>query len=269
MNYQFLYGIGDMLALESHWDSYFRASIDKLYIVPYQFGLIPLFKNCEATKHIDCTLIHYPDEAKHIDYLPSDYLSYVKRVEELDLNGVETWDLEQIFQSIRKGELRFYGSSFLKSPVADVSHISLPERFVVIQTQTTIYAPHHEIRDIKECEWYTIIKILEDKDVNGVVLNNHCADHPPVNPRIIDMVGQTSIAEGIEILKIAKGYIGIDSWMAVMAAQLFKANQLLVRGPNFDLKVNMDIYYRPHTQFDFVIDAFTEENVPKHPHFFL
>lgn len=234
MDIRFYDGIGDILIFESHWSDEYRASIKKIYMRPYHSILLPVFRNCKATKHIRC--------------IPVDYEDYDERAQD--------WSIVQRFQQIERGEFQFHGSSFLKQKIVNINHIKLPKEFMLVHAQTTTNPMHiRDIRDMQEWEWRGLIRILEERNTCAVVVNSNCADHPPSHPRIIDLINLTTFAESLEILKRASGYIGIDSWLSVLAAQLFGPEQLVIRGPNYWIQQKKHIYYRPHTEFPFVRDT--------------
>lgn len=235
-------GIGDLICMESHWSKEFCQSIDKIYCLPYHFILKPLLKACSATTHINLRPIPEEDH---------------------DEKAIE-WIVTQRFLQFRRGVFEFHTSSFLQESVADISRFNLPDRFVVIQSQTTKNFSHiRKVRDMKEHEWCTLTRILEDKDVYGVVLNSNGGDPPPKHSLIVNLVGETRIAESIEILKRAEGYMGIDSWLSCLAAQRFKANELLIRSPYSWIYTDTfaDVYFKPHTDLSFIRKNFANERL--------
>ena len=156
---------------------------------------------------------------------------------------------------MRRGDYRYQGSSFLKHTVANIRHLSLPRRFFVTQHQTVINPMYvREERDMQRWEWHGVKRICDAWDMPAVVVNANNADHPPILPGIVNLIG-TRLVETVEILKRADGYVGIDSWLSCLAAQLFPADRLVVRGPDAWVKRYKDIYYRPHTRFDFLVDS--------------
>lgn len=231
MNIRIDSGIGDIIVMESHWSDSYRRSIRKMYINALNLGLLPFFNRCPTTEHIECI----PVDIAHFD------------------EWAEEWSVAHRFDEIRQGIWKFKGSDFLRYPVADISHLELPERFVVIQHQTPINSRYlREVRDLHAWEWWNVVRWLEDHDTLGVVLNSSCAEHPPDNPRVIDLIGKTLMCESLEVLKKAHGYIGIDSWLGSFAAQLFPANDFVIRCANPWCLNNKDLYYAPHKGYGFL-----------------
>ncbi len=234
MDVRFYAGIGDILAMESHWSPEFRASVRKAYIRPYQFPLVSIFKACKQTKHIR--------------FIAADYADYDERAED--------WNFVPRFHWIRSEHIPFQGSSLLRNRLCDVRRFKLPRPYMVIQTQTTLNPQNiREIRDMPTDEWTGVLYELDHRGVHGVVVNSETANRPPGHPRIVDLIGATSFAESAEILKGASGYIGIDSWLAILAAQLFDADHLRIRAAHWWTIQNQGLYYRPHSRFDFVVPS--------------
>ena len=81
--------------------------------------------------------------------------------------------------------------------------------------------------------------------MHKVILNNGPDTIPPI-PNTTDLNNKTTLAEAIGILANANGYYGIDSCLAVLAAQLFQPNQIKVKSINTHYMKSAHIYAAPH-----------------------
>lgn len=127
----------------------------------------------------------------------------------------------------------FYGSSFFKCRLPSTKKFSLPKRFAVVQSGTPFNDKGvQNQRNITVEEWPAILEWLDEKGLQGVVTNAVGGVVTPQDPRLLDLTGQTSLIESVAILKGSSGYIGIDSWQAIMATQVASNNVCKVRTPN-------------------------------------
>lgn len=249
-------GLGDFFALESH----------------YPPGLKPLLRSVyyatRASKDIaelyQLVPTEYP-ELKHHTPLWSSFFNYLAFHSKTELEGELTplppdwnttadWSIEIKFPHIENRNLIYQGSSFLKHQLT-TDLPQLPKSFAVIHPDTTDWRP----RRIQPEEWTNLIDILHQWNLTGVILNTGKYQSPE-HPELLDLSNKTTLPESIEILKRAKGFIGIDSCLSVLASQLFPAERLLIKSKFSHLLTNKQIYYAPHTSFDFIVPALTPIN---------
>ena len=92
--------------------------------------------------------------------------------------------------------------------------------------------------------------------MQGVLLHEEIIDD--YNHNIINLTGQTTIEETIEIIKNASAYIGIDSYIAFLASQLLPENKLAIKA-NADKKLLKYFYYKKFNLDKFVYPAIDYE----------
>ena len=166
---------------------------------------------------------------------------------------VEDWCIGTKFMEIIHRQYKFQGSSFLKHKLADVTHLLPNEPFWLCQFDSPHNDENHRRwRQLDKRDLRGVLKTLQDHNMLGVVVDDYRADHPPDNFRFVDMVGSTNLAESIELLKHAEGYIGLDSCMANLACQRFDKNHLRIKAVNGHYHMWKAVYCAPHTNFDFV-----------------
>lgn len=219
-------GLGDVIALESVWTEAERASLRTCYWATGAAALgRSLFESSaryRAVRHV--ALADRKD-------VPA---------------GVDDWSVRVRFPGF--WDRPWSPSTFLTGPAADLGAFTLPDRFVVCQHQTTLHAnpPQRALRDLDAPEWSALTARLEAEGLHAVVLNGPGTDPPTAHPLVVDLVGRTTPAEGLAVLRRAEGYWGIASWLCVAAAQLFDARRLWVKGPEVWLKINHGVYFAPH-----------------------
>lgn len=162
------------------------------------------------------------------------------------------YDPDLTFPIIARGELSFYGSSFLRQPWA--IETALPSRFVVIVdcTPTDIHMPR---RAFDAHDWETVLTWLTSTNQVGVVLNSKHKEPRPAHNRVLDLTGKTTLQESIAILKAADGYIGIDSCLGILAAQCFPKERLAIKSLRSHAITWQGVYYLPHTDTSFVVPS--------------
>lgn len=190
------------------------------------------------------------------------------------LTNVQDMSIAKVFPQI-PNKRPYNNSSYLKYNLTDVSGFNLPgnvkfiedinnfERIKYIKLFDTNeeikyfticpYSPNdrRNSRDFSESDWDFTIKKLESQKVFGVVLNIG-NDFIPEHPLIINLSNKTDFIQSIEIMKKAKGYIGIDSSLSVFAPKLFKTENIIIKSNNQHCYSNKKIYYAPETKCDFI-----------------
>lgn len=256
MDILFTGALGDIFALDSLMSPRERRALRHVYWATRSApALIPLFEASRAYRDVEHTVLPAP-------YTYFELAGVQRDNPDVNLSRVQDWSI-----SVRFGEWRtrphnpstFLGASEPPSRLRDV-----PDRYVLVQHQTPANgAASRALRDLDASEWSLIIDRLAKEDTRAVVVNSPDADAPPMHPRVINLVGKTSLAESIALLSRAEGYWGIASSLCVLASQLFNADQLWVKGPEDWLKINRHVYFAPHRAFPFLVDHLGETGNPK------
>lgn len=155
----------------------------------------------------------------------------------------------RVFHQIKSEKLKYNGSSFLKHSLAKISKFNLPKKYFVILPFST--DKRIENRDFNEQDWIHTFDLLKENDIKGVVINSG-NDIIPDNSFLINLSNLTEIEEAVEILKASQGYIGIDSWLSVLAAKLFNEPFLQIKSVNSHCLENAFPYYAPKEHFAFI-----------------
>lgn len=222
-------GIGDFFVMESHWIGEKKDALEAIYWRHENRNILqPLIEQNPKLKHV-----------KHFDGW---------KVQPPE-NAYE-W---RLFECFANDCSQYVGSSFLKLPNIKIDQFDLPSEFFLILPSTPANCQaHRQVRDLDQSEWALILDELEEQGIPGVVVNGPGADPAPIHDLIVDLQGQTTYAQSIEIMKHAVGFMGIASSLTVLASQLFQPNAMLVKGPEDNLQMHKHLYFAPITYFHFL-----------------
>jgi len=232
-------GVGDFLTLDSFFNDHFRSQIKRIYYATKFYRLIieiirslpnysseiehiPVFKDCDRC---------YLRKGQVMKLLYSTDMLLAKKVAKAKDCGIM-----QLFPRCHKYE----GSSVLRYRLADIERFELPSFYTVVFPYSVNASPGREFNDE---DWEYIPK------TEIVVLGTGEFECPP---RAIDLRNKTTICECIEILKASRGYIGVDSFLSVVAAKLFPANKLMVKTLGALCIKARRIYFAPLEDFGFL-----------------
>lgn len=252
-------GIGDVLTIDSYLTQEERARINRIYWAT---------KTQKFTKQLlKAANKFYPNLKKHItawdqfDLFHS--LGTASSLHKLrkppgGYDKAQDLSISKIFREIIKLKTPFRGSCLLKTKIADIKKFSLPKEYICICPWTNNYS---EARNFSVEEWYSVLKWLKHTGQVAVIVGTPETQLPFQVKWATSLIGKTTISEVVEVLKNAYGYIGVDTWLSVLAAQLFEKNRLMIKSNNSHLYVYKSIYYAPHETFDFI----TKQILPMNP----
>lgn len=242
-------GIGDFIVYDSLCPDARLATIKRVYWANRgQADLIPVCRAMPAWQHVEHVevfarwdLIRGFCDPQHV----ANFCARHKINLPPDLHAADSWTPHGW-----RARTVWRPSRLLDQPLADLSHLGLPERYVALQ----LASPHNveaarRLRDCSPREWAVIDQRLGMLGLPGVLLDCEPGKRLAPSPRILDYRGKTTLAESFEIVKQAEGYIGTDSCLSVLASQIFDGSRLLVRTKNVGLQRDWwRDYYRPHTE---------------------
>ena len=247
-------GLGDVIALESFMSDRERNLVDTIYYATNKQQSIEAFFKC---------LPNFPLLKNHIPVW-TDFKSFwcffdkqqcmVKLKSNCPVGLLEAKDysIMSIFPQINSSRLAFSGSSLLKHTVSETSSLQLPDEYFVVCPCSTDKRLNN--RDFNNEDWDNCIKILKNKNIKGVVLNQG-DDTIPQSEYLIDFSNSCKLPECFEIVKKSIGYIGIDSAMSVLAAQLFNPPELMIKSLNKHCYDNCKCYYPKQMNIDYIMKS--------------
>jgi hypothetical protein len=246
--------IGDVFAIESFMSDAERRSISTIFYASQKtVELESLFKALPNFPNLKHHISVWNDFSKfwcfHSLHDCVARMNAYGKTKPSNLLTANDFSIADRFPRIKAGRLAYNQSSFLAYKLADLV-CELPERYFVVCPYST--DKRIACRDLEPSDWAAVLSYLEKTDTMGVILNAG-NDQPPISNRLLDLSNKTTILEAIEILKKAKGYLGIDSSLSVLAAKLFEYPNLIVKSRNEHCYNNMSCYFAPREKFDFLV----------------
>jgi hypothetical protein len=247
-------GIGDIFAIESFIPDEHKDNIKSIYYATQKyktiiecFNILPVYHNLK--NHINV----WSDFSKFwCFHHKQGCISKLKAAQKTILPGLTAatdYSIMKIFSEINSKHIKYNKSSWIAYPVSDITHIKKPESYWCVCPYST--DKNIKERDFSKEDWDKLIRLLENSDDHAIILNQG-VDVSPIHPLLIDMSNKTTIGESIEILKSAKGYIGIDSCLCVLASKIFQYPNLIIKSMNNHLYNNKHIYFAPQNSFNFL-----------------
>jgi len=227
-------GIGDFLVIESfctdqNWEpvkTFINGSSAPLQ-VEQLLQTIPTFAP-ETTIFI---------EREPIPKRRYDGLAYRLRASRVP--GIDHYNFWIFRSQVKRRKRHYRGSSFLTRDLGcTTSQFKLPKEYVVIFPTTNNHSKRH-IRNFQPNDWIATKNILANYGLPGVVLGHQ---QQVEDKQLINLTGATSLLESIMILREAVGYIGIDSFLSVLAAKKFK-EILAIKAINSHAYVCKEVYF--------------------------
>jgi hypothetical protein len=246
-------GIGDIFAVESFLTNEQKKKINTIYYATNKKEYIEkLF--CAPTLSE-----YYPNLKNHCVlwddfsnfwcfYSIEDYVKKSNNKSNIVQNSIDL-SILKVFDDIKSNRIRYNESVFLKAKLANIDYLNLPQDYLTILPYST--DKRLLARDFTKKDWQNVINNLQYKNLKGVVINSG-QDNVPKNENIIDLSNKLDILEAVEVLKNSKGYLGIDSWLSVLAAKLFDDPNLQIKSLNNHCYDNAYCYYAPKKNFNFI-----------------
>lgn len=248
-------GIGDIFAVESFMPTEARNALSAIYYGTQKsreiielWGALPNYPNLKKHRVI------WEDFSKFWCFYSMG--ECVRKIMDahmplpMNVRRVQDYGIFTIFEKAKAGMLQYNGSSFLEHKLAEVDRFGLPEQYVCVSPFSS--DKRLRTRDFDEGDWAETARMLRECGVRGVVLNRG-PEAVPAAPEFIDLTNRTTILEAVEILKGACGYVGIDSFLSVLAAKLFNHPQLVIKSNNDHCYQNLQCYFAPQTDYRFVV----------------
>jgi hypothetical protein len=155
-------------------------------------------------------------------------------------NTIIDFSIYKIFQSIKSGYLKFNGSVFTDNKFIGLDKFKLPQDYISVVT-TSNRDPKHKAmgRNLTELEIESVIDYCDEIGMQGVCVYCNCLNK---NKKLIHLENITPI-ESLEVVKNSKKYIGIDSWLSVIAGYKFDNSDIKIKCFNPHGLDNRDCYY--------------------------
>lgn len=230
-------GIGDFLTFDSYIPEYFYKNLKKIFLFTSRNQtfekLIKANKNYESVEIIFADNKYDKGEIYKIDgYLDSFLKKHNLKKENCFLDDLMIWNLPKI-ESINPKV-----SSFFTQELCELKYTFTEDDYCIIfpSTKNT-----RNRRFFTFDDWQETFKILKYYKYKGVVLGHEKFKIPKIAD-FVDLTSKTSILEAIELTKKAKMYIGIDSFLSVLAMQTFSEEKIYIKSVENHLYENIKFF---------------------------
>jgi len=243
-------GLGDFFAIESFFSKSLKNSLQTICYATSKYQLIQNCLKCLPNYKIEKHIVVWSDFSKF-------WCFYNKKEIEVKLQNrinhelhlSQDFSISLIFNLIRNGVMKFNSCSFVENNLVPIENFTLPEKYITVCP----YSSDKRIveRDFDKDDWINLVKYAEKENIKMVILNDK-KENVPNHDLIVDISGQTSPVQAIEILKNGNGYIGIDSSLSVIAAKKFSSKSISIKSKNDHCYNWKDVYYAPLREFSFL-----------------
>ena len=174
------------------------------------------------------------------------YLNDTKSHIPANFPHAEDLSISCIFPQIKNKVLQFTQSSYVVNNLADITRFNLPKDYIAfVSASTRDKEKIKQGRNLNEAE---IKNIVNTATLPLVCVFCQC-EKP--HPAIKHLKG-THLFESVEIIKKAKGYIGVDSCLSVIAGFILKPEYISIKSINNHCYENKVCYYPLIHQHDFI-----------------
>lgn len=244
-------GVGDVLTLESYFDSDHREKLTSVYYATRQHKLIKqLFDSLPNYPNLKKHIILWDDWSKFFDFVNKEQVvDKLKEKEQFTEDNFVDWSIMHAFRMAKEGFLKYQSSSFIRCDLCKIDKFNLPPNYITVCPYTADKRLYN--RDFNQQDWSSLLKRLSDSGRKGVVINQG-NENIPDDPLLINLNNKTTLTEAIEILKHSSGYNGIDSCLSVLAAKLFDFPDLIIKTVNAHCLNFKEVYFSPRKDFRFL-----------------
>ena len=274
--------IGDLLLFDSFLNNEIRSKIKKIYIWNPFHPLNPkanlvkkmIESNDSYNKEIEIKTFSYPLDTgineesglkfcNDLDWLRSNIIDIICKN---SLDRSKTFILHDLFLDSTENieSLKFYKSTLSKinknSSYFDKNLCGkeLEEKYPFMKNKYCVIVPFtSEDRCFNDSDIAETYKILDETlKMQGVVLSGLPIDNIHHN-NIINLATKTTINESIDIVKKASAFIGIDSFLSIVATEFINELKIIIKTENYGL--NHPYFYRKVKNIKNVIYDFVNQ----------
>jgi hypothetical protein len=240
-------GIGDIFALDSFFSDAFRSKLKTVYYATKQHSIIHnLISAVYDVEHV----IVWDDWRNFSNFkYKQDCLDLIPNPSEGLLQSLDC-SIFNVFPQITAGNLTYNNSSWLKEANSADDYVVICP-YASGSFRNADGSPCEVTRNFDDADWASVLSFLEDKQVQGYVLNDK-KESIPTHSSLVDLSGQTSMLESIELLKNCNRFMGADSSMSVLASKLLPVDRMLVKVVLLHGIRWKRVYWAPQQNFSFL-----------------
>jgi hypothetical protein len=226
-------GIGDFIAIDAYLTDTEKIKLEKIYFINEIYKQHNIKNIIERSKKYNHKIKFIELHNHYIDEW--DTRRKILHENKINLNN-SLIDFEFIWGYSQYKKIKNLKNYFFKSPIANCKKFNLPEKYCGIIPFT------NKERQFDKKDWNQVFKILNFLKLKGVVLGQL----NKVNFRnndIINLNQSTSIYEAIEIIKNCSYYLGIDSFLSIIASSHLPSHKIQIKSKIKNCIENFKFYY--------------------------
>jgi hypothetical protein len=192
------------------------------------------------------------------------YLKLLNKISQINVVDIKLFNhiRQNIIKCNPKIEALNKNNRFLKKKHCNIEKFNLPKNIMLVCPYTQdnrvdcILCDKLHIetynckatRNFTTIDYYNTESILKKNKMIGVIVTDVESILPEeIKDSFINLSGKTSIEESIEILKASHGYIGIDSFLSIVASKIFTSNDVIIKSNNKHAYNWEKVYWYPLT----------------------
>jgi len=232
-------GIGDFLAIEPFITNKLQ-NLEKIYLATRGHFEIADLLRCRYPEIIVKNLVPIFPKDQYCFTTKTQLVSYLKSKNmhvPQDIDKTEDLSIIKIFPQIHNDTLKFLGSKFNETSIVNVEQLNLPPKYVAMvssslrDTRTAATGRNMTTAEVANC--------MQNVDLPVICVFCNCSiPHPAARH-----LKNTSVLQSLEIVKNASGYIGVDSWLSVVAGWNLTAEKIKIKCFNQNGITNKKCYW--------------------------
>jgi hypothetical protein len=248
-------GIGDFLAIEPFVTNKL-GNLEKIYLATRGHFEIAELIRCKYTEIVVKNLIPIFPKDQYCFTTKTQLVTYLKSKNMYlppDIDKTEDMSIIKIFPQIHNDTLKFLGSRFNTNNIVNIEQLNLPKNYVAMVSSSL-----RDARTAATGRNMTTVEIancLNNIDMPVVCVFCNCSNPHPAARHLRN----TSVLQSLEIVKNATGYIGVDSWLSVVAGWKLAKDRLQIKCINQNGITNKKCYWPLHEKDNILFENLLHE----------
>lgn len=189
----------------------------------------------------DNTISYNHPAFNEMRYISND-LNFINKDEVYDINKISNiLKIKKYPIDLKRFNLENFSDYYIIVPYAADDAIDCPKCAHI--HKKVDYCSYY--RNFTQDDWIGVENYLLKKKMKGIILGVEDGFFPN-NKIFLNLTNKTNLFESIELLRKAEGYIGIDSWLCIIAP-MFEVSDIKIKSINTNLLLNYRCYFEGDT----------------------